>query len=674
MNMRSWSRKTLAIVGLAIAVVFFLSVDVVSNAMFPATQVDLTQGRIYTLSKSTHKVLGDIKEPITLRLFVSNALVTETPNYATYASRVKEMLERYVSLSHGKITLQYVNPEPFSPAEDRAVGYGLQAVPLDQNGEVVYFGLVGTNTTDDTDTIPFLALQREKFLEYDLTRMIVNLAHPKKKVVGIVTGSYMESDPLKKWKPWRITELIKQSYDIKSIYDVDQWPSDMDVLLVAHPIGLKDEMLYKIDQYVMHGGKALVFVDPFSEEVTRANQAQRMPPDMGSDFNKEFKAWGIQFDPKKFVGDREAATRVAAGEDAGGRPIITDYLAWLGLKGDDIKRGDPITDELKLINVAAAGAISAAPGAKIKLEPLLETSKDSELIDADKVRVDPKPAELMKGFKSQNKSYIIAARVTGEVKSAFPGGPPHDKDKDKDKGADAKADKDAKGAAAKPAGYGFSRGVEGTGGPHRRRRHGHPGRPVLAAQPGFLRPEPGSADRQQRRLRAQRDRQPVRRLGAFGPALARRGGPPVHPGREHPEGRRGPLPREGAAALRPARRTAEEAEGAADQEPGRRDRARGRGYAGRRQGGRRDDPVGRAGEGDRGLPAPDDRNARRAARRAAPAAPARRDARRDAQGRQCRRGAGAGADRGHRAGAGAPRQDAPAPASARRLSAREVEP
>ncbi len=451
--MRNWSRKTLAIVGLSIAVVFFLSVDVVSNALFPATQVDLTEGKIYTLSNSTRNVLASIKEPITLRLFVSNDLITQTPNYATYAARVKEMLERYVSLSHGKITLQYINPEPFSPAEDRAVGYGLQAVPLDQNGEVVYFGLVGTNTTDDTDTIPFLALQREKFLEYDLTRMIVNLAHPKKKIVGIVTGSYMESDPLKKWKPWRITELIKQSYDIKSIYDVDNWPKDMDVLLVAHPIGLNDKMLYKIDQYVMHGGKALVFVDPFSEEVTRANQAQRMPPDMGSDFTKEFKAWGIQFDPKKFVGDRDAATRVAAGEDAGGRPIITDYLAWLGLKGDDIKRGDPITDELKLVNVAAAGAISKAPGATIKLEPLLETSKNSEMIDADKVRVDPKPAELMKNFKSANKRFIIAARVTGEVKSAFPDGPPPDKDKDADKDKNAKDAKADKAPAKLPADF-----------------------------------------------------------------------------------------------------------------------------------------------------------------------------------------------------------------------------
>jgi len=367
-----------------------------------------------------------VKEPIRLRLFLSGALTRENPGYASYAARVKELLERYVTLAGGNIALEYIDPQPFSPAEDRAVGFGLQAVPLDAAGEVVYFGLVGTNTTDDTDVIPFLALQREKFLEYDLTRMINNLSNPKKRVIGIVTGAYLESDPIKQWKPWRITEMIRQSYETRSVYEVKQLTDDIDVLMIVHPAGLDDKMLYAIDQFILKGGKAMVFVDPFSEEVTRANQTQRMPPDFGSDFEKLFKAWGIAYDRKKFVGDRQAAQRVAAGEDARGRPIITDYLAWLTFKGEALRRGDPITDELQVINVATAGAIAKADGATIELEPLVATSKDSMLIDVDKVRLEPKPAELMRDFKSDDKSYIIAARLTGVLKTAFPDGPPKD--------------------------------------------------------------------------------------------------------------------------------------------------------------------------------------------------------------------------------------------------------
>ncbi|HEX9836974.1 MAG TPA: Gldg family protein [Alphaproteobacteria bacterium] len=426
MNAKRWNRHALAIAGLCVAVVFFLSFHVVSNFLFRTTQLDLTEGKIYTLSDSTRQILGAVKEPVRLRLFLSGALTRENPGYASYAARVKELLERYVTLAGGNIALEYIDPQPFSPAEDRAVGFGLQAVPLDAAGEVVYFGLVGTNTTDDTDVIPFLALQREKFLEYDLTRMINNLSNPKKRVIGIVTGAYLESDPIKQWKPWRITEMIRQSYETRSVYEVKQLTDEIDVLMIVHPAGLDDKMLYAIDQFILKGGKAMVFVDPFSEEVTRANQTQRMPPDFGSDFEKLFKAWGIAYDRKKFVGDRQAAQRVAAGEDARGRPIITDYLAWLTFKGDALRRGDPITDELQVINVATAGAIAKADGATIELEPLVATSKDSMLIDVDKVRLEPKPAELMRDFKSDDKSYIIAARLTGVLKTAFPDGPPKD--------------------------------------------------------------------------------------------------------------------------------------------------------------------------------------------------------------------------------------------------------
>jgi len=440
-----WSRKNLAIAGLVVATVFFLALHVVSNAVFHSTQVDLTQGRIYTLSPSTRELLTTMKEPVRLRLFLSSALTRENPAYGSYAARVKELLERYVTLSKSMITLEYIDPQPYSAAEDRAVGYGLQAVPLDQNGEVVYFGLVATNTTDDTDKIAFLATQREKFLEYDLTHLIQNVAHPKKKIVGIITGAYLESDPLKQWKPWRVTELMRQSFETKSIYEPAQLTDDVDVLLVAHPIGQNDKMLYAIDQFILKGGKAIVIVDPFSEEISRANQAQRMPPDFGSDFEKEFKAWGINYDKTKFVGDRQAATRVAAGEDSRGRPIITDYLAWLAFKGDAIKRGDPVTDELQVVNVATAGAISKADGAAIGFEPLITTSKDSMLIDVAKVKTDPKPAELMRDFKSDDKSYVIAARVTGKLKTAFPDGPPQDEKKDGDKKDEAKQDE------AKPA-------------------------------------------------------------------------------------------------------------------------------------------------------------------------------------------------------------------------------
>ena len=56
--------------------------------------------------------------------------------------------------------------------------------------------------------------------------------------------------------------------------------------------------------------------------------------------------------------------------------------------------------------------------------PLLQTSKISQRIDAELVRGEINPEAILKQFKSENKSFTIAARFSGMVKSAFPNGPP----------------------------------------------------------------------------------------------------------------------------------------------------------------------------------------------------------------------------------------------------------
>ena len=88
-------------------------------------------------------------------------------------------------------------------------------------------------------------------------------AKPKKKVIGLMTGLLLEADPMLQYKPWPIVEQIKQFFDIKSIdSDVSVIPEDIDVLLVIHPQVSEDKTLYAIDQFVMRGGRALIFVDP----------------------------------------------------------------------------------------------------------------------------------------------------------------------------------------------------------------------------------------------------------------------------------------------------------------------------------------------------------------------------------------------------------------------------
>jgi ABC-type uncharacterized transport system involved in gliding motility auxiliary subunit len=220
-------------------------------------------------------------------------------------------------------------------------------------------------------------------------------------------------------------EQLQQLDTIKPLAgDIDAIPPDVDVLMLVHPQKLSERSLYAIDQFVLKGGKALVFVDPYSE-LQASHPSQLNPPGSPSASNLEqlFKAWGFEVPANIVAGDRRDAQRVGVpGPRGGTRPL--DYIAWLSLKADNLNRSDMITADLSHINMASAGIIEPLAAAKTKIEPLITTSPDSEKIPAEKLTGLPDVAGLLAEFKPENKRYILAARVTGPAESAFPDGPP----------------------------------------------------------------------------------------------------------------------------------------------------------------------------------------------------------------------------------------------------------
>jgi len=176
----SLKRGSLALIGLLFAIVAFVASNMLVDRKATGLRADFTQEKLFTLSTGTRNMLSRIEEPVTLRLYVSDRLIREIPSYGVYAGRVRELLEEYRAAANGKLRLQVIDPQPFSDEEDRAVAMGLQGVPVNQAGEQVYFGLAGSNSADKDAVIPFLQPERERFLEYDLTKMIFELVTTKK--------------------------------------------------------------------------------------------------------------------------------------------------------------------------------------------------------------------------------------------------------------------------------------------------------------------------------------------------------------------------------------------------------------------------------------------------------------------------------------------------------------
>ena len=423
------SRRGVAVAVLVLIVLMVACANIVA-ARFLTSRLDLTAEHLYTLSQGTRNTLAKIDEPITLRFYYSTRLGDEVPSYGVYAQRVRELLDQYVAAAHGKIRLEVYNPQAFSDVEDRAVAFGLKGVPLDAQGEQVYFGLAATNSTDDQQVIAFFAPERERFLEYDLTKLVHSLAFPKKTVVGLMTTLPLEGDMMavmrgRPSEPMAVIEQLQQLDRVKPLAsDIDAIPADIDVLMLVHPQNLPEKTLFAIDQFVLKGGKALVFVDPLSE-LQASHPSQLNPPGSPTSSNLErlFKSWGFEVPAKTVAGDRRNAQRVGVPVPGRGtRPL--DYIAWLNLQPASLNRDDMITADLSHIVMASAGIIEPLEGAKTRIEPLITTSPDSTKIPAEKLIGLPDVAGLLGQFKSDNKRYILAAHVTGMADTAFPDGPP----------------------------------------------------------------------------------------------------------------------------------------------------------------------------------------------------------------------------------------------------------
>ncbi|BAU76239.1 gliding motility protein GldG [Metapseudomonas furukawaii] len=409
--------------GLLLIALAFLAFNLFAGLTLTNARLDLTEQKLYTISDGTKKVLGELDEPINLYFFYSDKTAKDLVVLRNYARRVEEMLKAYERAADGRIRLHIIDPEPFSEDEDKAAEFGLQAVPLQQGGDQVYFGLAGTNGVDDTQIIPFFPLDQEEFLEYEISRLVQGLAKPERPVVGVLSGLQLNGgfDMMSRQPtpPWMVMEEVRQLFQIESLKaDVDQIPDKVSVLLLVHPKNLPQQTLYAIDQFVLRGGKLLAFVDPWSE----ADSGMEMPGEPGgdkaSDLAPLFKAWGLEMLPGKVLGDGANAMSVSMGE---GRPPAR-HAAWLNLPRHSLDQGDVSTAGLENITVATAGILKPLDGARTRFIPLIQSSEYAMPFDAQRFGMLADPEELIRELKPTGERYTLAARISGPAGSAFPDG------------------------------------------------------------------------------------------------------------------------------------------------------------------------------------------------------------------------------------------------------------
>lgn len=473
---RASHRRNTALIGLAVVFAILLLINFLAGKM--SLRADLTEYKTYTLSEGTENILNELDTPVEIRFYVTDDSKVMSPGERTRVRRVEDMLNEFVREAPAKeieltnedgefetqkirmLTVEKLNPEPNTDAEDSAIIDGLQAGMSGETNNEVFFG-IAVKCLDQSEVIPFVPARPETMLEYDLARAISSVHGGKDKKITVMTsmsvgggfGGNFQAPPQ---QAWMFYEQLGRDYEIETIPSTSaEIPEDTATLIIVHPHDITDEAQFAVDQYLLKGGNVMVLVDPnfFYSRALAQGQPQMpgMPPQGGppptSDLNKLFSVWGVKYDPNRVLADLDFGSEIIRRGNFAPTFLTLDRSA-LGSEPSDPGLTDPMTNMLNQLNMLTPGAFEIDPPEGLEVDRLVLSSANNQLIgsfDADPTQ-EGSADRIRENFENFGQRRALVARLTGEFKTAFPEGDPAKADEeDKEESADdAKKDEEEK--------------------------------------------------------------------------------------------------------------------------------------------------------------------------------------------------------------------------------------
>ena len=409
--------ETLVYSAVGLAALFLVLVAANYLISLQPLKLDLTEGRVQTLSEGTKRILRGLDAPVKLKLYVSRDEQAMPVQMRNFAQRVDDLIAEFKSVAGGKLIVEKFDPRPDGEYEDQAQLDGIEPQQL-FSGEQFYLGLA-VSQLDRKQSIPAISPQRERLLEYDIVRAIARVGSAERPAIGLmsalpVLGERFNPMTRQSSEPWVLASELKRDFNVKAVPLLSQSiDPDIKVLLVIHPRDLPESTEYALDQFVLRGGKLIAFVDPLAY----FDQQQGPMPGMGgggtsSSLPTLFKAWGVQMNPGKVLAD------VVFASGAGQRYTPTV----LTLNRTAFSRDDVVTSQIETLLYAFGGAFEVKPVPGLKADDLVKSSPNSMLVDNVAATVSGDAAT--KGFQPGNKSWPLALRLSGKFRTAFPDGRP----------------------------------------------------------------------------------------------------------------------------------------------------------------------------------------------------------------------------------------------------------
>lgn len=237
---------------LVLLVAVLLVLNLISVNLFG--RLDLTEGKVYSLSKASKEVVRSLNDPLIIKMFFTRDL---PPPYNGYVRYLKDQLEEYQAYSGGKLKLELIEPDD-PEKELEAQRYGIPPLQVNalENDKIeikkVYMGMV-LLFEDRKEVIP--VFQSIGDLEYDLTSTIKRISEKVLPTVAFLVGKD-GPDPDTDLK--LVNQELARHYQIRRINldEGERIPARVRVLVVLGPKKKFSQWeKYRMDQYLMTGGR-----------------------------------------------------------------------------------------------------------------------------------------------------------------------------------------------------------------------------------------------------------------------------------------------------------------------------------------------------------------------------------------------------------------------------------
>ncbi len=408
---------------IGIGLLLFITIAMNFLVSFSSLRKDCTEGQLYTLSDNTKDIIKNLKKKVFIRYYFSQTNSKIPLQYKNYAKRISNLLEEYQKESNSNVIIEQYNPTSGSNAEKCASLDSIYPQPLN-TGENIYLGL-SINCLNKTETFSFLTLKQESKLEYDLSRTILKVQSAKRKKIGLlsylpITGEEKTPELVaansEKIKPWIVLRELSKDFDIQPLnFDLKEIDEDIDALVLIHPVLLSKEIKNAVDQYILKGGKVLIFLDSYNRYFARkANEDENYKKIIASQFDEFLNAWGVKMDPWRVLGDMKYARRWKTAEKT-----ITSTTA-LDITEEAFNKDEIALNQISILNYIYAGGLEYSKtedNKNLTITPLINSSKNSQLIDR---RLASNASLTFANFAADEKEYKMCIKIEGKFKTVFP--------------------------------------------------------------------------------------------------------------------------------------------------------------------------------------------------------------------------------------------------------------